>query len=176
MNTLLERLFVLLNIYWFVVLCFVIINSVVETTTFSIKTKTKQIVNHFIPQGWGFFTKNPKEEDRIFIYKNIGGEYILTFNPNSSLKNVLGFKRKERAKQRDVMFIMNELTDDDFVLCRSLDKTWCEQNKVRKLKSKFTFYDKGEYFLVLQKPTPWAWAKHSETLLKPTRSTKIIIE
>jgi len=57
--------------------------------------KTTKTICHLFPQGWGFFTKDPKEVT-LDVYQLQGQELKLISINNFSIENVFGFSRKAR--------------------------------------------------------------------------------
>lgn len=114
-----------------------------------INYKTSKVINHLLPQGWGFFTKNPREP--IFELKEINGEMVSA--ANNTIQNKFGFSRCSRKIGSEVSMIYAQIPK------KSLKKEGEIYDTVQitnhKLIDKIS-KDK-KYLFIKREITPWAY-------------------
>lgn len=161
----------------FLFLFIVIFNNVIIFNPISNDLKSKEIVFRFIPQGWAFFTKSPREEE-IVIYDIIEGEIVENSKyKHSSYKNFFGLKRNVTKTQTELLLVLNKIDDKYFKTTKwnfmdfkygnnfNIDSVYEVKLKNILIKPKL----KGKHLVVKQKQIPWAWAKNSKNLLIPSK-------
>lgn len=75
-----------------------------------INYKVSKTINHLLPQGWGFFTKNPREP--IFELKELNGNLVSV--PNNSSKSKFGFSRYSRKIGSEISLIYVQIPKKSF--------------------------------------------------------------
>lgn len=116
------------------------------------------------PQGWAFFTRNPREE-QLYVYERENESWKLKTLPNSYF--FLGAGRDMRTQSSEV----NDL------LANVYNKKWVEFN------SPINFYEIekmtpihiknkllhpticGDVFIKAVAPKPWAWSKNEKFIM-----------
>ncbi len=136
-----------------------------------------------MPQGWGFFTKSPREE-QIVIYKyddNIN-RYKLISQRHTSPQNLFGINRRaSKIFQEFNMSIENYKYKIPY-----LDTVFNYQNtyhienfNFKKILVKNPVQDPilcGNYVIVYQKTIPWAWSRKIKSSKYPCKFLKIKFE
>ena len=78
------------------------------------------IIQNLVPQGWGFFTRSPRERLHQIYKLEHADNNIISKAPiaisNSSIKNFFGLSRKARRIHLEMMRLMAYAGDDS---------TWC---------------------------------------------------
>lgn len=127
-----------------------------------------------VPEGWGFFTREPKEE-RIYLYKITEEGQLNLILPNYlSLKNFFGASRNRRMFNIELSRLTQQLEDSMWTYCEkglkniSLDrlKTHIVVNTVQHPQME------GTYLLLRRRPIPWAWS-NARGLHIPANTLKI---
>ena len=147
---------------------------------YSPSAKTKLLVQAFIPQGWGFFTKDPREPES-FIYSSDGANWRSVLRtPNSSFKNLIGLRRNARAQGAEYGMLLSEISKDSakWGFCKGTTKTGCiEINQNFKIHSVLNKVRRptlcGELWLIMQAPVPWAWQGQSEPVQMPIKFIRL---
>lgn len=67
-----------------------------------------------IPEGWAFFTRNPREPDLEVYYKIKGAWVTNPLTPMGRLDNWFGFLRKPRAQSVDLATIMSAVKKEQW--------------------------------------------------------------
>ena len=144
-------------------LIYLIFISSFKDSVMGVYFEGKQYINAFFPQGWGFFTKDPREKMIELHIEENGHLKRIDFLNNSAL-NYFGLTRKSRRIGMDVSIIY-------------------EQTKVHTFYEDFQHIPKGitisgEYLYlqeslknkdiyILEKEwMPWAWYQSSAKTIK----------
>jgi len=127
----------------------------------SLKFTEQSAIFILAPQGWGFFTRNPREIQTT-IYKKINGQWENIDKPNSDPSFYLGASRTIRKIVFEKTLILGEIRDSTL---------WVEgdpsnlNTMIPKLKP-ITVYDKtpsplltGNFLVVKKFPLPWSWSE-----------------
>jgi antimicrobial peptide system SdpA family protein len=131
----------------------------------------------FFPEGFSFFTRDPRES-QTEIFQLLDGDLVSVTNKNGSYKNWFGVKRITRAINLDIGYLLSRIEEEDWIACNTAIQTCLDQtqNLFVELKSN---YEKpllcGEYVLLSRKPVPWAWAKNVHPEQMPLEYVRIYI-
>jgi antimicrobial peptide system SdpA family protein len=116
----------------------------------------KKYLGIFIPQGWGFFTRNPREEQFNF-YKYNNNSFKKVDVATSSISNFLGLSRSGRFRSRELSILLEKANKDSLLWKKyqSIDSfiiktTICKKNEI-------LLIDTGVYRIERLEPLPWAW-------------------
>ena len=111
-----------------------------------------------LPEGWGFFTRDPREADLILARLDENDEWRLE-PPHASLDNLLGLRRLSRALPVESSQILHQVEpafiscgDDNWRHCTAKAPVHEIQNPVPDAKLC------GDVTFVRREPVPWAWA------------------
>lgn len=126
------------------------------------------------PQGWGFFTRNPREP-LIDLYSINGKHYNRLSLPNSSLKYFWGFNRGMRFSSSQTAYFVSQIPDSKWMLDSDYDIDMLAQTIATvDVMNDFSYpLYCGKFLLVKTERIPWAWSKHRERLKMP-RSVVVI--
>lgn len=104
-----------------------------------------------LPQGWGFFTKDIREE---FVYNlyNVNGEKVMV--NNSSYENFFGFSKKARKISMEVAIIESRISNNNW-----LDSLSVVSNPAfLEVSNEYLYYLKGgRYVLTRHMIPPYLW-------------------
>lgn len=163
----------LLVLFWFFVLGNVFSSTIPIPNDKTFENKTT--IFSFIPQGWGFFTRDPRE-NIINVYKRKDGKLFKVTKTNSSSESYFGISRENRLKNIELGIITSKFKDvqwsegakNNFVLENIKTDTITHNFKPQH------FF--GEYYIVEQERIPWAWAKNYRNLVMPYKYIKIYVK
>lgn len=135
-----------------------------------IRYKTSNLntnLQFFLPQGWGFFTRNPREEI-VQVYEYIENHWELITIPNSSPQRVFGISKKQRRIGLDLTFLLSELQDNEWhtTLGNPVENQYQISDT---LKGNFEFLN-GPLLITKHNPIPWAW----NSLASVSQSTQFL--
>lgn len=132
------------------------------------KSPTKTFISGLIPQGWSFFTKDPREENLDVYGLEEDGlrRYTLT---NQSVRSYFGLSRNNRRLSFEASLLsatVNEWRDttiaqiDDTTLKDLIDHSRAtNQYQEVTAPSNVQHYASGFYILLLYKPIPYLYYK-----------------
>lgn len=139
----------------------------------------KIITSNAFPQGWGFFTRDPRQEKAI-LYTIKNGNVEKFTETNNLSKFYFGLSRKNRLISIEASIITSSLRDVDslwvdseggssFILDQSI-KTDTVVNKFKPCNIR------GDFFIVKQERTPWAWSTSYDDIVMPYKYRKIHVK
>ncbi len=155
---------------------FVVFASSLRMNALSPGTTIRSADVYLFPQGWAFFTKDPRDP-MVDVYK-IGRDERLEqiVLKNSASAYLFGLSRKGRRVMFEVGLMLSNLPDSSWRACRG-------EPDMRSLPQPITLHRKpsmhvittGSYLIIEQHPIPWAWAKLSQLKYNPTKVLRIDI-
>lgn len=144
-----------------------------------LKYSNAQRIYDFIPQGWAFFTRNPKE-NVVKLYKLSDRHNLEYINSTTSLsyKDLFGIKRHKRRISAELSEIISNMKKGE---------KWKEYRNVKvedvskeistsdTITNNFVnpLLERGEYVIYSSKRLPWAWENSKVNL--PFKIKKIYI-
>lgn len=152
-----KNLFYLLYAFCFALAFLGLISLTVQSNTISHAGPGKHFFTAIAPQGWGFFTRTPKDDNvNIYLVKN--NSIKLLSYPNGSYKNYFGGSRKSRTVGMEISIILSKLKTVPWDTITVNSQVLHMTKVVHHINSQSLFYlSKGEYLLVKKPITPWAW-------------------
>lgn len=137
---------------------FFVLLSFNSDNTFSIETQTLGLIS---PQGYAFFTKNPKEP-QIYIYEVDKSNQLKNICPNSSTAEMFfGLSRKNTRLSYDFTEILSKLSRWESI--DKIDKFYLTKSDTFNIPKKDMLKHKGKYLIVKEERIPWAWSKNLST-------------
>lgn len=131
------------------------------------------MIRQILPQGWGFFSKDPRSEmDNVIEMQS--GKQAVTW-PNNSVKNIFGIYRYGRSQGIELGLIQskipkssewNECTNDSFDCLSKIKSNVKIENDTPNASLC------GDLGLIKSKPVPWAWS-HYQNNNKKTKVMRV---
>ncbi|VAW14377.1 hypothetical protein MNBD_BACTEROID03-708 [hydrothermal vent metagenome] len=136
----------------------------------------------FVPQGWAFFTRSPREA-QVILYEFHDDDSLIKYpQKHSSYKNIFGLDRKISKVLTEIQALKFQIPDTLYTNYQWNYQT-TEHSKLKRplnvCKVKNGIYQPilcGDYLLVFQKPIPWAWSKSINKLKMPAKIIHLRIE
>lgn len=159
-----------LSVFWLIVIGYIFNATlpVVSGGSFSQKMNTLSIT----PQGWGFFTKDTREEQLIVYQLGKGGDIQKFTKTNSSLSSFFGLSRKTRFIAMEAAHISAKISD---TLWRKMEggKLILDKNAPTDTLTNFIKPTNlvGDFFFVVMERIPWAWAGND--IVMPYKYAKV---
>lgn len=151
------------------------IHAVLPANPVKLPYESKVSMIKWFPQGWGFFSKNPRE-DQFFAYNLKSGDSVFTF-PNNRAENLFGLRRYGRTQGIEYGRIYAKLPVTAWEKCEENSK-YC----INSLKSSITVENDiprptlcGKVGIVNKGIVPWAWSKNSRRIEMPSKVMKVNI-
>ncbi|NOT74878.1 MAG: SdpA family antimicrobial peptide system protein [Cyclobacteriaceae bacterium] len=144
--------------------------------------RVKVIIQAFFPQGWGFFTRNPRDVEGFVYFQQDTATYLSALRiPNAAAVNLLGLRRDSRTQGAEYGLLLSQLEKDTsiWVGCKGLSHIECikfrrdiSAIKVSNNKKKPTLC--GPIWIIVQEPVPWAWYQSAAKM--PLKLVKLDVE
>ncbi|MDM5336501.1 SdpA family antimicrobial peptide system protein [Fictibacillus enclensis] len=133
------------------------------TTPLPISKDTKIMFASILPQGWGFFSKSPR--DSLLGMHTANAESLDVLFPTMRMENALGLYRKGRSQGVEMGALSMQISKKDWKKCKNNSLEECES-----LAKKITLNNKapspllcGEYFFTKEEIVPWSYFKYSDS-------------
>lgn len=163
---LLKRFFILTLILGWLTGCVIVISTSVGYTPFRIGSSSKNNAFQIIPQGWGFFTRNPREAILV-VYQKSGDSLHKITQPNFSSANLYGLSRKGRLRQMQFGNLILPY-NSQWQNCTNMVISECVADTVHTVENSFQpSSPKGEFFIQKKATLPWAWSRNRKALPNP---------
>jgi antimicrobial peptide system SdpA family protein len=125
----------------------------------------------FLPEGWKFFTRDPREESVFVMAPSSEGWVPMAGAANGSLFNALGASRQGRARSVELGQLTSRVSKSEWRDCDRAPATCLEgiatPVHVQTASSRPQLC--GLHAVVAQKPVPWAWRNASPPVVMPSR-------
>jgi antimicrobial peptide system SdpA family protein len=124
-----------------------------------------------VPQGWAFFTRDPREEKQTVFRRGPDGWRSVLLAPHGRASNAFGFRRASRAQGVELALLVVPQPDSAYVDCTGpVDACLARLPAgvpVRSISPQPTMC--GTLAVVHQKPLPWAWLPSRDRVTMPSR-------
>lgn len=134
-------------------------------------------VMSWIPEGWAFFSRDPREEAVFLFARRNDGWTSASMGPNGRISNDFGLNRASRAQGVEVALLMNRFpasARDCRVLPTDCLEAAQSAGSIRNTTPNPSLC--GEVGVVLQKPVPWAWWASGHATVMPSRILRISVD
>ncbi|MCZ8228794.1 SdpA family antimicrobial peptide system protein [Flavobacterium sp.] len=152
---------ILVTFFWFLLIFIIFISSIKENIV-SNEISIKRNINALFPEGWGFFTRNPLE-DEVYIYKYDNNNKIIPIKLlNQSVENLFGFSRNSRLLSYDLSNIIELIPKDahwETVSTQNLQLNNFDDSKSIKIikNNRIKLMENGKYIIMIRKKIPYTW-------------------
>ena len=125
-----------------------------------------------LPQGWGFFTRNPREDQYILHKYSVTASSLSQVSiKNTSYKNLLGLSRYSRRVNMELQRVLYHIPDSSYK--ESIN--WNNKTLVEK-DIGLWYLDTGKYVVQKFRLPPWAWAKYPNSYSSPVHYAAIEVK
>jgi len=143
--------------------------SIRKDTAIKIPYELKKPFKSFFPQGWSFFTRDPREAN-IDLYKyNREGNLNKILISGSEPTNLFGISRKARIVGYEVSNILGNIPQNKWIE-KDKNNLFTSMDSIPVLnigeKTNLQLLKKGKYLLVESKPIPWVWRNYPKDRIK----------
>ncbi len=134
-----------------------------------------------IPQGWGFFTRDPREPRIIPFGLRSEGEWTeLGLGPHGRARWLFGLDRRSRAQGLEIGTLFGAVGDDAWFDCGG--PTPMEPHACLDAASPLPVENPspipslcGEVGLVRREPVPWAWRRAADRIEMPAQVLRLSV-
>lgn len=134
----------------------------------------KKEINTAFPEGWGFFTKNPRDL-HLDIYKIEESTIKNISIYNHSLSNYLGLSRKSRVIGYEASMLANKVNKELWQDNNGKSVEKFINDSIIEIHSipNFKYLVKGDYLIKLYEPIPYAWSKENQEENNPFKIARV---
>lgn len=164
----------LTGLFWAVVIYWIAVASMPYSPV-SVPRIISLNIQTFWPQGWAFFTRNPREE-RTYFYRMEGDEAVIQHFHNSRAVNLFGARRNARLESMELATIAESIPESSWLNCAEGIRHQDSLAYLPSVKIRNSFrYPKlcGEILIEKKEPVPWAWSKDTSEDEVPSKIAKI---
>lgn len=173
--------FYLFSILFFMVCLWLFITILVAHLPYSpvsVSKKTTKYLQAFVPQGWAFFTRDPKEQ-QVYMYQ-VKNSSVENINYRSGDPGFLfGATKTSRMQMFELSILFKEIPDSIWVTSRGNFENTALLKKI----NPFNVVNKSLLrsvtgLVVIEKidPIPWAWIKRVKKVKMPGKFVYLNIE
>lgn len=168
---------IITSIFWVIVILYSL-KFAIPNSAIKLPKDDRAISSFFkliLPEGFGFFTRNPRET-RFLLYKAADKRMYLATEPNASLTNLFGLSRKSRCENLEMSYILSKVQKEDWFKCKTIFNECLNYQDTPILLIKNSYSNPmlcGTYVIVMQEPIPWAWSAQLKPEIMPLFFTKI---
>lgn len=144
------------------------------------ESRVRQGVIELVPEGWSFFTRNPRESD-FAIYgldDELGAWRSITLGPAGEARNLFGLSRRYRAQGLDFGSLAELVPASAWQVC-DLGPAAClaglEPYVVERGPAPGQMLC-GPIGLAMQEPVPWAWSHSTPATVMPSRLVRLEVK
>lgn len=136
-------------------------------TTHRTDAKARYMFSYFIPEGWGFFTRNPREASICLYAEDDHHTLSLLTRPNGSASYFLGASRLGRRYGMEASMLMKKIPDStwQYFTSRNFREGIATAPHItlplHDLKN-IRYIKKGEYLLVYEESIPWTYLPYAD--------------
>lgn len=148
-----------------------------STTNTSIGKKSilNSEIKMLVPEGWGFFTKNP-QEDIVDIYQVEQQELRRVVYQSGSYHNVFGLSRRYRRLEAEREMLQSQITPDKWTYTKPVSAADISKHTTTITASEAVRNLRGTYLLCKTKRIPWAWASLKANCHSLTQYTYVTVK
>lgn len=140
------------------------------------ESELKTAMRVLVPEGWAFFTRNPREERFLPFRRRPDGTWSYAHaGPHAEARNAFGLNRASRAQGVEVGLLQGSIPaaawqacDDAIVSCLEQSTTVLELTNQSPNPTLC-----GAVALALQEPLPWAWAAAAAEETMPSKIVRL---
>lgn len=145
--------FYIFVIFISIIILFTVFTNSIKHNLFSGSFYTIRLVNTILPQGWGFFTKNPRDPN-IYLYKLHKGKIEKVIYTNCHYKNYFGLSKKGRMIAFENTIILKQIEKAVYEKISKID----EPHIVYKVNcNNLSYIYPGEYMIIREEIAPYLW-------------------
>ncbi len=168
--------YLIISSFWGVLTFLVFFSSLKEQVIIS--KKLQQNISMLFPEGWGFFTKSPREQLLyVFNVENKNEKKPIMIN-NFSCESYFGLSRKARYIGFEGSDIVKNIPPDKWMKqeYQNFNRLRPKNVFVLKKNKNYRYFKNGLYLFMLKSITPYAWAKENQDKFTPITFAYIMIE
>lgn len=134
----------------------------------------------WMPQGWKFFTRSPREDIIAVFRRDANGDWVNALSgPNASSANLFGISRGTRAQGIEVGILQVAVSRLTWPACKEAYERCVDQAPLVPVAIKNPTPNPtlcGELGLLVRAPVPWAWSRSGKKITMPSKAIRINVK
>ncbi|WP_338553838.1 SdpA family antimicrobial peptide system protein [Paenibacillus sp. KS-LC4] len=169
-------LFLFTSLFWIYIFAASILAAMPTTALSSLSDGNSLKIITWFPQGWGFFSKDPKEPQLRIV--NMSDGNLAPLWPNNIPKNLFGIQRLGRSQGIEGGYLISKIPESSRIPCTT-DPYSCLQESEPTLE---ILNDNpspticGDVGFTFQEPVPWAWSSSEQPIEMPSEVVRVNIQ
>lgn len=165
-----------LGVLWSVVFIVALLPALPNNpVALSYNLKTPKVIRTTLPEGWKFYTRDPRE-GRYHLYHRPDGRWVsASIGPNARPSNALGINRKGRAQGVEAGILIISVPSEEWIPCSEEISTCLDSisfaDTLENISPRPTLC--GVVGFAKQEIVPWAWRHSTDQLTLPSHITKV---
>lgn len=150
------------------------VHAAMPTTPIRLPFEEQLQVSRWLPQGWRFYTRDPREP-ALHVYDLSAEGVNPVIWPNSHPGNYFGLKRTGRSQGIEAGLIQVQVPEDGWRECNTspIDCLRSLQPTTRAINTSPNPSLCGDIGVALVPPVPWAWSHSRQTITMPSRVARV---
>ena len=170
-----HKVYFLLNLFISLTFIFIVFINSIGYNLLTFNTKWSFELQFLFPQGWSFFTKDPREEQTI-IYKQENNKLEELNLKNGATSSWLGITRYNRIMLIELIQITNQVDSSKWSNINSKENFKIFTDTTTAIEV-INFVNnaqlEGNFIIIKQKPIPWSWRANRNNLFMPAKGIKL---
>jgi antimicrobial peptide system SdpA family protein len=138
-------------------------------------TYSREIIRTLLPEGWAFFTRNPRESTYHIYEEEAGGQLTPADAADARANGFWGIDRKSRLRSIAVAQMASRIPKDTWKECRS---TLRQCRREQDVESEIALSMNvpticGHIVIEEREPVPWAWRRSYSRVHMPSRIARV---
>jgi antimicrobial peptide system SdpA family protein len=137
--------------------------------------ENKQTLSRIFPQGWKFFTRDPRMAEPAPLRK-VGDQWV-PFGTRNDAARFFGASRESRTLWPELTWVLAPIADNDWRECDGPVEPCLATAPIRTQAATVDHPQLcGAIGVVIRKPVPWAWAKRTPAVTMPSKVLRLDIQ
>lgn len=138
-------------------------------------TTAREQIQKIVPQGWGFFTRSPRESFIQGYYDGDIDRPAIAMPPTQAV-NFFGISRFGRGQPVEMANLVNPLAPSSWTECGPALSDCTQADSLTVTNEKVGATLCGELLFIQQSPTPWAYRDLSDSETISEKAVKLLVE
>lgn len=117
----------------------------------------RKVFQYVIPQGWGFFTKSPREAMVDLYSVKRDSTFELVSVRNNDPKYLFGLSRESRKIGMEISVLLSQIDDKKWVKIKGFNNITTPDSSIVVDNKTLELIPNGHYMLVKHIQPPWSW-------------------
>lgn len=140
------------------------------------EAQVRPLARILAPEGWNFFTRNPREERALPFMRHADGTWASAHaGPHAQARYAFGLNRVSRAQGVEIGLLLGGIPSSAWEACQESISTCLASGgpvmHLRNVSPAPTLC--GDVGLALEEPLPWAWIESRDEVTMPSRVARL---